>query len=63
MEEVLRIITIKANCCCLSQIVKVGTRNCVNNKEIDLKLDTYIILIFICNLQTHIFNVFKGLKM
>ena len=34
VEECERIIRIKANCCCLSQIVKGSTRNCANNKEL-----------------------------
>ena len=40
-KEVLRIITNETNCCCLSELVKGGTRNCVNNEEIDLKLNSY----------------------
>ena len=39
-EECEEIIKIKTNSCCLSQIVKGGTRICVNKKEIDLKLNT-----------------------
>ena len=46
-KEVERIIIIKANCCRLSQIVKVGTQNCANNKEIDLKLNTNLYLFYL----------------
>ena len=60
-ERVKRIITIKANCCCLSQIVKSGARNYANNKEL-IWNQTQIYFYFICNLGTNIFNVFKRVK-
>ena len=50
-EECERIITIQANCCCLSQIIKDGTGNCANNKElIFILFVTYeLFVIYECN--------------
>ena len=39
--------SVKPNCCCFSQIDKGGTRNCVNTKEIDLKLNTNLFLFYL----------------
>ena len=44
-----RIITIEVNSCCLSYLLKGGTRSCVNNKkkDIDLKLNTGLFLFYL----------------
>ena len=60
---VKRTIIITASYCCLCQIVKGGTRNCVNNIKYYLKLNTNLLLfIFFCDQQTRISEVFKRVK-
>ena len=54
-------ITIEVNCCGLSYLVKGGSRNCGNNKEIDLKLNTNLFLFYLQSTNTYC-NVFKKVK-